>query len=410
MKKPGDIFCQLEGAIVLFALLVLLIATVVLTAWIQILSSRAAFSDTAFQAQQRRVAQANGRALARQFILERMPSGAITNTNASGSLAGGWGSFSLASASAGYWTNTNLVSGNFFNPMNNQSFAVTFNGTISGGGASQAWSFRVRSRSPLLGGYPLVVHNAGTTNLVWAPTTNIFWTNLNGFAGLPSIPMTSGTNASSTNPYLGYLGAPTMTNVSATSVSISIYTNVVTNAGGNTVEAILNPTNSSSVLRHTPGNTVTANDSSRRLTNNAGTVFTSGTFRITAIRVIGATNTNALHIVIPTTATNLSTIVLSGTNNRRVYINRAANGSTLNLTTVTNFPGGTWRLGMSLSNSPLTVTPTAGTTLTVQGGIRTDQSISVNSGTLVLTPDPSPSTSLQSIADRMLWLEDNATP
>jgi len=267
----------------------------------------------------------------------------------------------------------------------------------------------VRSRSPLMGGYPLVVHNAATTNLVWAPTTNILWTNISGFPQLPPVPLTSGTNASSANGYLGYLGARTMTNVSATTVTTSIYTNVVTNAGANTMEAVLNPANTSSILRFTPINTLTANNSGNRLTNNAGTFITNGTFRITALQIVGATNTNVLHIVIPTTATNLTSIILSGTNNRRVYVNRAGNGTTLNVTTASSFAGGTWRLGMSMSNSPLTISPNAGTTLTLQGGIRSDQSISVNSGTLVLASEPSPS-NLESIADRILWLEDNRTP
>lgn len=261
-----------------------------------------------------------------------------------------------------------------------------------------------------MGGYPLVVHNAATTNLVWAPTTNILWTNISGFPQLPPVPLTSGTNASSANGYLGYLGAPTITNAPATTVAYNSYTNATTNGPGRTVEVILDPTSSTSTVRYTPGNTINANTTSRRLTNNAGTeVYTSGAFSITSLRVIGSANTNVVQIVIPASQTNLSQIILSGTNNRRVYVNRAGNGSTLTVATAPGFSGGTWRLGLSVSNSPLAINVAAGTTLTLQGGIRTDQSISVNSGTLALIAETAPS-NLEFSADRILWLEDNRTP
>jgi hypothetical protein len=403
MKNPGHPWRRIEGTIVLFALIVVMVGAIVMAAWVNMLASRAAFSDTSFAAAERRIALANGRALARQFILERMPGGVITNTNVTGSVSGGWGSFSIPSASSNYWTTTNFVDGNFFSPSGTRSYAVTFTGAISVGSVTQAWNFRVRSRSPLMFSVPLVIHNNATTNLVWAATTNIFWTNLNGFTGLPYVPLTSGTNSSGagTNGYIGYYAAPIMTNVSATTATNTGYTN----ATSNSIELFLNPTLTSSIIRYTQTNTVTAS-SSRRYTNNDGTqVYSNGSLRVTALRVFGSTNTNVLQIVVPASVTNLAQIILSGTNSRRVYVNRA--GAPLAIST-TNFSGGTWRLCLSLSNAPLTVSaPTNG--LVLQGGIRTDQTVSVTSGTLSVVQEPTPG-NLDQIADRILWLEENRAP
>jgi len=416
MKKPVPVFLLAKGMVIVFALLVLLVGTVVLAAWVQILATRALASEQAIAAQQRRIALGNGRALARQFILERMPSGAITITNANGAVSGGWGGFSLAGASSSYWTTTNLVWGNYFSPMNNLSYAVTFNGTITANGTSEPWRFRVRSRNPLIAGYPLVIHNNADTNvgsLSPTPAAAIYWTNVVGFPDLPTVSMSSGTNASGagTNGFLGYFGAPMMTNVTATVISHSGYTNAeYVNATNNSIELFVNTTNNSSVVRYTVQNVIqgSGNAGGQQLfTNNAGTtIWTNMPHRVTSIRIIGSNATNILQVVVPAATTNLANMVLSGDNFRRMNFYRVGGSLTVQTTGVT-LP---WRMTMTMSNAPLAVVAPVGG-LTIQGGIRTDSSLTVSGTTLSLVRDPAPMPDLlEATTDRILWLEDNRAP
>jgi len=428
-------------------------------------------------------------------VLSELPAG--TNTNISAALTGDWGGFSI-NGSIGFWTNTNYIAGNPFSPFGDHCFAVTNLATLSNSSQSRGWRFFIKSRSPLLAGYPLAQHlSAEPIVATWAPTTNVYYNETIGFSGAPQVPFSSGTTETgtgATNGYLGYFASPisTFSVTNGTTVTGMAYptntlatnnriyvppsytngTNVSNNFTGAKISATLSTTQGASVLRYdlpsqltnsflvsyivttVSTNTVTNVSTSTNViitgtnyiwnsrhtriigTNYTYTTnysYTTNTYltnyyatnrytdnytssSITNLTIVGSTATNTLHIVIPSNCTSLTNIVLSGTTNaRKIYINnQSTTGLTLQTATTTNSYN--WWLGATF-RSPLTIiAPIGGSrNLTITGGLRSDQSINLNSGNLSLLPAAATSETLapiELISDRVLWIEDgrNRTP
>lgn len=433
MNPPLPSLRNFRGTIMIFALFIILGGTLVLAAWAQMMATRATYATITEEGQKRRIAIANGRALARQYVLNQIPSGSIGyfNTN----LANGWGGFQI-NAVSNFWTITNFSVGNPFNPFSDSAFTITNLGQVSNSAESFAWTFLVRGRSPLLAGYPIAVHNPGTTNLAWATNAfKIYWSNALGFSNVADVPFTSGYTSSgtgSTNGYLGYFASPMNTNYAYTDASGLSITNGITNGAvfvsstnpatntnmfitnysGGSVTLVLNSTQTNAITRYVIPNTVT------NIFSFTNTVLTKTNIRnysnaaVTNLTLVGSTNTNALHLIASSANTNLSALTLSGTNNaRRVYLNKV--GGTLTCQTATYTNSYAWWLGMTLSNCTATVlAPTNARNLTVQGGISSDGTVNVNQGNLVVTTNASPAISgtnlspIELIADRIFWLEE----
>ncbi|MEI6491161.1 MAG: hypothetical protein WCO94_01340 [Verrucomicrobiota bacterium] len=494
MKKPPLFFRGLEGTIMIFSLVIILGGTLVLAGWAQMMATRATYATMTEEGQKRRIALANGRALARQYVLNQMPSGNIAyfTTN----LTNGWGGFQINGAS-NLWTNANISVGNPFNPFCDTTFVITNVGHISNSVETYSWTFLIRSRNPLLAGFPLTVQAPASTNLTWASSNSnkIYWDNLMEFSNAPNIPFTSGTTASgtgSTNSYIGFFASPMSTNYTSTDLSPIYPTNTFsTNTAVFSPPAITNGTNTNLITRYFNGGAVAASLTSTQLdtilryvvpnfitniftftnlvtnmfitTNTSITtntaVLTTGTnwnaqhtkitgytyttnytyvtntstvtnhatntyvdcytnSSATNVTIVGSTNTNALHIIVPSSNTNLTSITLSGTNNtRKVYVNHAGGGLILQTATINeNY---IWWLGMSVygSGSHFTVlAPTNAKSLTLQGGIRTDRNVDLNQGNIILNPSSSPAISgtntapVEIISDRIMWLEEQRTP
>ena len=423
----------------IFSLVIILGGTLVLAGWAQMMATRATYAATTDEGQKRRIALANGRVLARQYLLNQMPTSSnIPGTNYS--LSGGWGGFDLQTT-ANPWTITNFSTGNPFNPISGVSFVSIIPGHISNSAESLGWTFLIRSRSPLLAGFPLTVHRdspASTTNSVSLGTNfYIYSTNMKGFSNAPDIPFTSGYTSSgtgSTNGYLGYFASPMSTSsatnqlgvlatgVTCTNATNTGATNTTTNMVGsrtNTtywsgqIDLIINSSQTNAILRFDVPTTTNYS------TNISATVMRSYTnARVTNLTIVSSAATNAMHVVLP--ATNTFNVTLSGTNNtRRVYLN-AQNMSALNLLTATYTNNYSWWLGMTLSNSTLNLlTPTNASKLTIQGGIRTDGTLNLASGrtsaNIVLTPSSVPAINgtntspIELLGDRILWLEEQRT-
>lgn len=428
MKKPGPFFSRFEGTIMIFSLVIILGGTLVLAGWAQMMATRATYTAMTEEGQKRRIAIANGRALARQYALNQMPSGSIQTTNFS--LANDWGGFAINFAS-GLWTNTNFVEGNPFNRLSGRSFVVTNLGTISNSVEDLNWTFLVRSRSPLLAGYPIAVQNPGSTNLAaWASNTyKIYWSNALGFTSSATVPFTSGTNASGagTNGYIGYFASPMNTNyayadttglsvANATSngVTVTTTTNIgsyryITNFGG-TLDVVLNSAQTNIILRFVIPNVTNGTFTNEVNGTNIITTYTNA--RVTNLILTSSASTNTLHLIADSGNTNLAYVTLSGNNNaRRIYLNR--DGGSLTLRTETSNANYSWWMGMTLANSGSAFTvlaPTNTRSLTLQGGIRTDRTINVNQGNLVVISNSAPSTNTELVTDRILWLEDQRSP
>ena len=435
MKSPAKIRSGIRGTIMIFALIVILGGALVLGAWVQMLATRAAYPDTTAEAVKRRIAFANGRALAREFLLEQMPLNPTnrgTNFQPNYFLPNNWGGFYLFfSRDNNFWTNTSLTQGNPFNAFGGVSFADT-NNTFwlapyyADTNNREYWTFRVRSHSPLMSDYPLVVHNPSTSTNTNASGNDyrgamaVFWTNIVGYTGLPAVPFTAGTN---TNGYAGVFSAPLTTNytniTNITYADISTNTNAVTysNVGGATgtntfvtnsitytnysgakVTVVLSPTNTESILRFNVPSFVTY--------TNARLVYSNAT--VTNLFIVGSAQTNALHIIATNTA-NPTNMTLSGnTNSRRIVLNKS--GSSLTLKTTNYASGGVWWLALTVSGgNPLSVAaPTSSGTLNIRGGFRTDGNITVTTGIFSNSFEPNPGNE-EYITDRIMWLEDIRT-
>jgi len=427
MKAPDPIREGVRGTIMIFALIVILASTLVLAGWAQMLMTAAIYPDTTAQGVKNRLALENARAMAREYMLVSLPSGATAN-NATweASIAGGaWGACSV-NAAASFWDSTNQLQGNPFSPIGGFSFVLTNLATFSNSVQSTPWRFLVKSRSPLLAGFPLVVHQAASTNLAWAPSSAIYYTNIVAIAGTVQLPFTSGTNLSgvgSTNGFLGYFAAPmspySATNQLGTAIDGITYsgatntgfTNVTTNMiatrtnttyWGGQISSAIDPTLTNAILYYAvPATTSTFTN----LSSTRRTTYTNA--RITNLTILSDSETNVLHVVIPASNTNLNRITLSGTNNTRmVYLTKLGTNALTVLTATTN-ASYRWALASSFSNAAVSITAPSGggRSLTITGGLRSGQTINVT-GTLNLSASTNFRIGEQLTMDRILWIED----
>ncbi len=276
MKAPAAIRVGVRGTIMIFALIVILASTLVLAGWAQMLMTATIYPDTAAESVKNRIALENARAMARQYMLVSLPSGATANNVTwEAMIAGGtWGACSV-NAAASFWSSTNQLQGNPLSPIGGFSFVVTNLATFSNSVQSVGWRFLVKSRSPLLAGYPLVVQNPANYNsTVFAWITNssvIYWTNLMtnrpNISGAPQIPIAYGTN---TNALQGFFSFPSSAfTFSATNQSGTALTNVsypVNTFSSNTAVLIPTPTtNGTNVTRNFTNGRVDATLSSTQV-------------------------------------------------------------------------------------------------------------------------------------------------
>jgi len=422
VKPPAAIIRQLEGSLMVMALLVVVVGAIILSGWAQLLATRARFADAADDGQARRVTLENARAYARQYILTNMPSGTVPGlTNSSFPTPWGTGTITISN-SVPLWTSAyrmpDSTSTNFnpFSPMERLGFYVTIHASLTDGTNSYPWTFLVRSRSPIAAGYGYVLHNTNATySATNLPANYIDFrsgTNGTNFVGtstnMPQVPLTSAT-ASSTSSYNGSFQLPASTIVTAdTSFVYPSSTNnygVITNTlTTNSIEIVIDTTSTNPILRYTVPDTIT----NRTLTNGTNR-YTNLTHRVVTARIQSSANTNTFHII-ATNGNNLTNLVLCGlTNTRKIYFYRSASAN-LTLST-TNTADATWNLGMTMSsNSPLSISYNASHTLTIIGGIRASAPITkVGTGSWTISQDPSPGT-LDDVGDRIMWLEDYPTP
>lgn len=448
MKKPLPSFRGVEGTIMVFSLFLILGGTLVLAGWAQMLATRATYTTLTEEGQKRRIAMANGRALARQYVLNQMPAaGSFLGTNYS--LADGWGGFDIQVPPVNPWTNTNFSVGNPFNPISDSSFVAATPGHVSNSAETNTWTFLIRSRSPVLAGFPAVFHNptltSDTNQFTNVTTYKIYWTNLVGLPNSPDIPFTSGVAASGpgTNAYVGYFASPLNTSsgyievtAQTNALSITNYntngaTFVSTNAGPNTNTTITNYTGGSLTVvlnsTNTSANAVLRYQVANSMTNVYSTTNVSGTKTyirrysnglVTNLTLVGSTATNTLHLIADTSTTNLTALTLRGTNNtRRVYFYRNSSQD-LTLKTETRSTNYTWWMGVTAvnTNADLIITaPTNTSRLTLTGGIRTDRTITVNGMLNIISNNVPPisgtnTANIETIADRILWLEEQRAP
>lgn len=395
------------GAVLVFALLLLVVGALVLGGVAQMTATQSVAGQTEWAVAERRITLENSRSMARQYLLERMfftaPPAGVTNTNIYGGFAltdrTNAGSFWLTRSE----TNTNaLLNINPFNVMERGGFyRVWIPGSVSDGTNNVGWNFQVRTRSPIAAGYRFVMQRPSTAP--WGTYGTEPYINMSnsqrifGFAGLPRPPLSSVTNTSlDSTGYLGFLSAPFGASDSGLFTNVTFTTNAT---NGSLAQVVLGLTNSDAastnavLLYDVPTGTVPVTNTNTGVVSN---------LPVRSVVLIGAPlgdTEKPVHVV---ARTNVNTLVLSNSNERRVYFNMVSDtptNSTLRVV-ATNV---TWRLGMTVKDMNLNF-DAAG--LSIRGGLRVNQNITatVTHPTLTIENDPG---GLDVIADRMMWLEDN---
>jgi len=420
MTPPASIRHSIRGTVVIFALLVVLVGAVVLAGWATMMATRSLFPDAAIEAQKRRIAMENGRALARGYLFGGLTNGTIAATNIS--LTGGCGGFTVAAASINILSNTTPPSAyNPFSPGERSGFEQTIAGSITTASETNSWSFRIRGRSPIYAGYPLVMHLPADSVPSSVDTPNaLLWTNS------PAMDFSSTNYQSSTNLSALSGGGANISPFPYTPLAMESPAGSLSFSG----QLQSTPISSGAItitddpLVTTDGITISSNATTQTISMDLGVVNLTSAAAIPGsillrydidvssgavpmiLTLTGGASTSLPPLLINVHQTggtdNLTTVILSGNNQRRTYLSISKNTPV----TINTSGSASWRIGMLLQGSASTWT--LGGALTLTGGIRSNANISVTSESIILQTDNDPG-GLDSLADRMVWLEENRT-
>lgn len=409
--KPTDHSKNLHGTVLVFVVLLLAVGAFVLAGFAQLASTQALVGQEEWNnAVARRIRVENSRAMARQYVMQNMFASTLTN-DASYTDTPDFGGFQLQGTGVigDYWAkeNSSNVPINPFTLMERGGyFRVLISGNLVDGSDHGAdWQFMVRTRSPIAAGYTIVQH---------LPANN----DVSGLAG-GTYHINMSTNSTKVEQFLGY---PEMARMRVSSV-----TN--TNSGDTTgfagyLDDLMRvnwPTNNGAEWVLLPGNTngkmvINLGTNSGVLPSSAYYVppthlFTNASTNsflpVEIVEVVGTdlnTPANPLpNLPIIVSGVNVTNFILKGNNpadgGRRVYVHYQHT----NLPLVISTDGVTepWRIGITALHSHVKFD----NGVTLVGGVRTDKIMLGQTNALYFQPETDPG-GLDSIADRMMWLED----
>lgn len=415
-----------SGSVMIFAVLLMTAGVFVLAAVLQLAATQGLSGDAEWDAVQRRVTLGNSRAMAREYMHSRIFRGTVpANTNATSvtftNASGGFSITPAGSAQDSYWTalsttNTDVVLNiNPFNLMERGGFyrelfaADLIDGSTNTQDGVTAWSFALRTRSPIAAGYSFVQQrpaNNDVASLAVPPYIDMSATGSDkfvGFYGLPRTPVASVTNTMTrvtgdTNGYQGFLDVQPGASV------YGYFTNYSYGLrdGTNTAEAQVvldlsaaDPNIDTAVLRYDESNNVVS------ITNGTNVYIN---LPVTTMVLEGSDvyGQKPLHIVVPSVRTNLGLLVLSNNNDRLVYFNRIKDVDDGRTLSVRAGGASRWRIGFTMTQCRLRFGLSG---VVVTGGLRADSSVTFPSGVVEIRPEVDPG-GLDFIADRMMWLED----
>ncbi len=408
-----------KGAVMVFAVILMTAGVFVLAAVLQTAATQGISGETEWLALDRRVTLANSRAMAREYLrnrLFRVPQ----DTNAWPAVfTNSFGGFSIEPSEEpepNYWTALSASSEgvvlniNPFNLMERGGFyREVFVAELDNGLRQVNWSFALRTRSPVAAGYSFTQHRPAENEL--ASLADPPYIDMNssgeqfiGYHGLPRMPVASVTNimtrgAGDTNGFQGYLDATEGATV------FGIFSAV-------TFEPRNNPVTELEVrLDLSEADPNVANATLRYDVPPTGPYDSDGdgvdeTYPVRWIALEGTDELRKpLHIVVSPANTNTVGLTLVDDNSRLVYFYRAKAANNSELFDLTSSNAGSWRLGITMSQCDIQFDIDD---LEVIGGIRTDGVMipapgSLGSFTFVPEVDPQ---GLDFIGDRMMWLED----
>jgi len=399
-----------RGAVLVFALLVMVVGATVLGGIAQIAVTQSVAGQTEWGAAARRVQIENSRALARQYILTQMWQGygSLATATLDNAQTGGRGGFVITGVEpeTGFWLSLDSPGTDRINP-----FTLFERGGFQSAWASAqlfsdaatnrvAWGFQLRTRSPIVAGFAFVNQRDATN--AWSPDRWINMRQTNDYAsGFPAIPRTAISSVTNTAvppatallSNLGFLSVPKAE--ARFGNLLSLTTNGITPTNGR-IELDLgvfsygSPHPDDSFFYEVPNSVA------------AGTNMMD----ITELRLIG-TGSGGLppvQVLIPSSNTKLTTVTLDGNNSRIVYLYRQRPAlANYVLSIATGGGNRSFRIGMTL-HCRANLNISGG--LDLVGGFRTDELLTPVTGNFALLPETSPTWKYDAIADRMMWLED----
>jgi hypothetical protein len=389
-------------------------------------------------ATQRRIAYENSRALAQEFLLESVlpsTSGSAFSYDLSDPA---WGGIVVPAWSSAPMLSTAKSPGvNFFAPGNGDgyyfSLAITLHDREADDDIYPSRTFAIMSRSPLLSDTLLTSQrptldtsasvalsgmNAAGAAFLWTYPTSAGFT-ANSYSTPGSVSAFSVVNSAGTTVLQSNLALPRQ--IANPLTSGSFYDGQF-DALDNSDPAA-NSSFTKAAVAAVDGATVDADDTDGVTCDGSGHVtitldkpalgnvlITGGVTTLTltgqsSAGNVAADDLPAILVLIDQTSGSLPAITLSQHNNRRLVLGvktTSASGTlALNFTTTS----ATWRLLLELENTPATLT-TSGI-VTLQGGIRSDRSVTLSGGTVSLTLESDPKY-LERLATRTAWIESLA--
>jgi hypothetical protein len=427
----------------LIALLLIAVVGVLTAGAVGVLLARSGMVEEMSTAAQRRVALENSKALAQEFMLERVM------TSSSGSAF----EYSLSSPSLGgitmsSWNSAPMKSVekaagvNHFNPGNGDGYTLDVSATVRDGEAGFQRKYQVKSRSPLLAGTLLssqtpTINSSASISIggldveggafIWRPGISMTFTvdsySVPDNATAVSIFNSAGTRLSASNLalpqqianprsgaalfYSGQFDAIDNSNTAANSSKAKVTSGAYTLVDGSVADSDA-----------TDG--ITCNGSGvvtiKLDTLELGNVYIPG--EISTLILTGQTAQNdstaddmtSILIVVDQAATSsrdLTQITLNNHNSRRLALAVKKSVSTGDLPLQFSTSSANWRMLLELENTPVVVT--APGIATLRGGIRSDRSVTLSTGgshvRVTLDDDPK---YLERLATRTAWVESYA--
>ncbi|MEO6847878.1 MAG: hypothetical protein ABI443_09925, partial [Chthoniobacterales bacterium] len=182
-----------NGSALIIAMLLIAVSSVLITGWVAIITARSGMVNQMTTTTQRRIALENSKALAQEFVLERIipsTSGAEFSYNLSDPA---WGGIDVPGwASAPFLSITKADGYNHFNPGSGDGYTLDTLITLNDGTQTPPqYIYHVKSRSPLLSGILLSSQtptlttprtlaigaiNVSGSAFVWTPSTSMNFT------------------------------------------------------------------------------------------------------------------------------------------------------------------------------------------------------------------------------------------
>ena len=431
-----------SGAVLVLAIIVVMIGGLAMTGWIVLLGARAQYSEQHLSSVQRRVAESNARALTRQYLLESvMPfSSGSGGTFRSSVGDDSWGETTIPSWSAAAMSSTAFPAGtNLISPASGFPYALPFLTTASDGAATTWFRAYINSRSPLLGKDLLVVHpgpadisvsgslDVKGRSVIHAPnspnyysfttddfavpkgTTGFTLTNAAGtwLAGsnYPMMPETAGPSGTD----LGYTGNLAVIK-NSDNPGNSLY-DKLTGGGFSSITVSGETTSSNRGVVSDGAGEVSITVADDFLTNviitDASSVVLVGQDTPTEISDADLLPGIMILIIQDAGVADLTTVSFQDMNNRRLHLGvlKSINTTQVQMNFTSSEFDVDWRLMMTVEGAPVLLNKTVGGTTSLFGGIRTNSSLTVATGTSVVLKEELDPKLLNRLADRRAWVE-----